>query len=358
MRSIEYHQPLQSLIVPWSSLAVVAILATIVTLYNQTGNDSEPIMIQNDYSSSTYHNIKRMIDEGAEHYTYEQHKPLLPLEAKDYRGFFCAVIGLMIAAGGGIGGGGILVPIYILVMGFTPKHAIPLSNITVFGGSLANTYLNASKRHPLADRPLVDWDLILIMEPLTIAGALIGAFLNKLLREEVLAVMLVLLLSFTAYNTLKKAIKMYKRESLAFKEQISSSITGESELTTVSVEEDEEEDDHAEEALLNDVGNSADEEQMIEVEIEENAALTKILEEEKKIPMGNITLLIIMFVVVLFINLMKGGGAFPSPLGIKCGSTSFWTANFIMIAWIVMISAMARSYLLKRYELKESCEYQ
>jgi hypothetical protein len=30
--------------------------------------------------------------------------------------------------------------------------------------------LNASKRHPLEDRPLVDWDLVLIMEPLTIAG--------------------------------------------------------------------------------------------------------------------------------------------------------------------------------------------
>ncbi len=35
------------------------------------------------------------------------------------------------------------------------------------------------RRHPSADRPLVDWDLILIMEPLTIGGALAGSFLNK-----------------------------------------------------------------------------------------------------------------------------------------------------------------------------------
>ena len=52
-------------------------------------------------------------------------------------------------------------------MDFSPKHAIPLSNITVFGGAVANTILNMSKRHPLADRPLVDWDLILVMEPLS-----------------------------------------------------------------------------------------------------------------------------------------------------------------------------------------------
>lgn len=57
-------------------------------------------------------------------------------------------------------------PIYILIFGFSPKHAIPLSNITVFGGAIANTLLNSRKRHPLADRPLVDWDLILVMEPL------------------------------------------------------------------------------------------------------------------------------------------------------------------------------------------------
>lgn len=73
----------------------------------------------------------------------------------------------MIAAAGGIGGGGILVPIYILVLRFSPKYAVPLSNITIFGGAITNTILNMKKRHPLADRPLVDWDLILVMEPLT-----------------------------------------------------------------------------------------------------------------------------------------------------------------------------------------------
>jgi hypothetical protein len=31
--------------------------------------------------------------------------------------------------------------------------------------------LNLPKRHPDADRPLIDWDLILLMEPITMAGA-------------------------------------------------------------------------------------------------------------------------------------------------------------------------------------------
>lgn len=363
---------LKSVVIPWTTLALLAVAATAATvLMSSTNNndnnnpqeyrlhEQDSLFDQDHTIISTFDNVKRIMTEMKEHYTYEHHKPLMPLNGKDFRGFFCAVIGLMIAAGGGIGGGGILVPIYILVMGFTPKHAIPLSNITVFGGALANTILNTPKRHPLADRPLVDWDLILIMEPLTIAGALIGAFLNKLLREEVLAFMLVLLLSFTAYSTLKKAIKMYRVESAQMKEQKSSSYTGESELTTIAAEEDEEDENEAEEGLLDDIEGDDDDDiaNLADVELNENNVLSKILEEEKEIPRGNLTLLIIMFIVVLFINIMKGGGAFRSPLGIRCGSTSFWTANLIMIAWIVMISLMARSYLLNRYKLKESCGY-
>lgn len=123
---------------------------------------------------------------------------LFPLQLSDVVGFFCGALGLILAAGGGIGGGGILVPIYILILGFQPKYAIPLSNVTVFGGAVASTMRNVRKRHPIADRPLIDWDLIVVMEPPTVAGALIGANLNKILPEAVIAVMLALLLSFTS----------------------------------------------------------------------------------------------------------------------------------------------------------------
>ena len=60
--------------------------------------------------------------------------PLLPL---DYIGFTCMIIGLILAAGGGIGGGGILVPIYILIFDFPIKHSISLASVTVLGGSIA-----------------------------------------------------------------------------------------------------------------------------------------------------------------------------------------------------------------------------
>lgn len=39
-----------------------------------------------------------------------------------------------------------MVPIYILVMGFPAKLAIPLSNVTILGGSIMNMAMNVQKR--------------------------------------------------------------------------------------------------------------------------------------------------------------------------------------------------------------------
>lgn len=370
---------------PRSVLLSIIVLATVVVILQTciTPPTEQELYFHHDSSYNTYgiaeeeeddeslpsflRHARRLYDQ------YNQpHKPLRPLNNADKLGFFFTTLGLMIAAGGGIGGGGVLVPIYILVMQISPKHAIPLSNITVFGGAIANTMLNWTKRHPYADRPLVDWDLILVMEPLTIAGALLGAFLNKLLPEELLVVMLVLLLSYTAYTTLKKAVTMYKKETAALMAQEED---GDAELRKMTRKEEEENEEDQRRGLLanmedtnddNDYNNDVEqhkEEELGEIiylddeqkELAED--LNTILSEERVVPTTNVLILFAMFVVVLFINLVKGGGAYPSPLGIKCGSTSFWIANMIMLGWIGILTVFARSYLLHRYYEKERVGY-
>ena len=170
--------------------------------------------------------------------------------------------------------------------------------------------LNIPKRHPLADRPLINWDLILVMEPLTIAGALIGAFLNKILPEQLLTVMLVLLLSFTAYNSLKKALKMYKAESRKLREQgLKPDGSKESELTHISQREKEKDINHAGDELLEDMdlqegeNPGAGDVGGVPVNGEEANDLQKIIDEERVIPMFNVNILVGLFIVVLAVNL-------------------------------------------------------
>lgn len=92
-------------------------------------------------------------------------------------------------------------------------------------------------------------------------------------------------------------------------------------------------------------------------DLKKKEELDTILEEERHVPKGNVQVLIVTFAVILFINLMKGGGAFPSPLGIRCGSSSFWVSNGIMLGWIVLVSIFARMYLVRRHEIKERVGY-
>jgi uncharacterized membrane protein YfcA len=280
------------------------------------------------------------------------HENLLPLSFSDYLGFFFATLGLLVAAGGGVGGGGILIPIYILILHFSPKEAIALSSVTIFGGAVANMLVNSQKRHPFADRPLVDWDLVLMMEPSTIAGALIGTFINKLLDEHILVAMLVLLLSVTAYETLDKSCKLFESETRTMKASESSNMlvsrnNNESQLDTEKLELL---------PLMNGKQTSYSKDHDAE-HLPTNDELVKLLEDEKKAPIVNIILLIVIFVVVLMVNIAKGGGDFKSPLGITCGSVSFWILNTFMLMWIIVISLQGRNYLIRRFELKQRLSY-
>jgi len=83
-------------------------------------------------------------------------------------------------------------------MGISPTYAIALSNVTILGGSMANTYLYMQKSHPVRERSLIgvkrmhrvyrvvltlcvlsDFNFAVLMEPPTMAGAMIGTIINK-----------------------------------------------------------------------------------------------------------------------------------------------------------------------------------
>ena len=58
------------------------------------------------------------------------HKPLFhPFNSYDVIGTVISLVLVALAAGGGIGGGGLLVPIFILFVDFPPQNAVALSKV-------------------------------------------------------------------------------------------------------------------------------------------------------------------------------------------------------------------------------------
>ena len=141
------------------------------------------------------------------------HKSLTSgVDARDWYGFVLVFLACAMAAGGGIGGGGLLLPVFILVYAFTPHDATPLSNVTIFGGAIANLISNGHRLHPSGRKPLIAYDVALMMEPMTIFGALLGCLLNKIFPTWLITLLLVLLLGATTEKTLRRGIKGWQKE--------------------------------------------------------------------------------------------------------------------------------------------------
>ncbi|RMZ57649.1 hypothetical protein APUTEX25_001849 [Auxenochlorella protothecoides] len=145
----------------------------------------------------------------------DPHKDLFPLNLRDIIGLTLASLALALAASGGLGGGGILVPLYLIVLRFDTYSAVALSNVTIVGGTLTNLAINIGRRHPLRDAPLIDWDLILVMEPSTILGAILGTYVNHVLPPWLTTISLGLLLTFITYKLVVKARSLSARDAKA-----------------------------------------------------------------------------------------------------------------------------------------------
>lgn len=51
-----------------------------------------------------------------------------------------------------------------------------------------------------------------------------------------------------------------------------------------------------------------------------------------------VSVMIVVFVALLTVNLLKGGGAFDSPVGIECGSFAFWATSVLSFLYLVAVS--------------------
>lgn len=132
-----------------------------------------------------------------------------PFSWNDAIGTLIAFASTALGSGCGIGGGGLLVPLYIFVMGLSPKHAIPLSKATIFGNAVAIYIFNFKRKHPNNPHaPIIDYAMAAVMEPMTLVGTVIGVMLNKTLPNWLILVLLMLLLAATTYKTAMKGVKV------------------------------------------------------------------------------------------------------------------------------------------------------
>ena len=141
------------------------------------------------------------------------HKALWPPNLEDISGAWLLLASAVLAGAVGIGGGGLIVPILVLSMGFHVKEAVPLSHVGVFGSALAQNIINVPRRHPLTDaRPLVDAEIALLLMPCMLLGHSLGVLIGPMLPEEFIEMVAVFVLAFAALKTTRSAYTAFRKE--------------------------------------------------------------------------------------------------------------------------------------------------
>jgi hypothetical protein len=128
---------------------------------------SDSVLVKNILCDEVFQNVTGVFVK-----TLCTHKPLFPMNRYDWIGVIVLFTCSALASGGGVGGGGLFIPLLILINEFDSHTAMPISVLMVFVIGTVTTALNFKAKHPSVDRPLIDFTVVLYLTPASLLGKL------------------------------------------------------------------------------------------------------------------------------------------------------------------------------------------
>jgi len=318
-----------------------------------------------------------------------------------------------VATACGVGGGGIYVPLGIILINFAPKPASGLSQCSIFGASLGGLLLNLRNMHPYtakiekmgalgaeaeraeadvptneeADlstdttkyytRPLIDYDMALFLAPMEMAGAVLGVVIQTVLPNWLYLFTAAVILGFTARKTYLKWWSTRAKE-MAKAAALESDATSQEEvaLTTApetktdpeapsqapsseGVEVKAEDVPAMEEASTDDDGVADDsQEDELVMDDEKMAKRQYFLERDaRQYPKEKLIGFAILWAGLTILTFMKGGKGVESWVGIDCTSPWYGVLVGLQFLWTFGFAAYFAVKLLKETTEKKACGY-
>lgn len=255
---------------------------------------------------------------GCELLDNDEHKsfwPPCPIEVVCYVLIFVIC---NLANATGIGGGGMLVPLLILLMQFKPREAIPLSKSIILGGAIVSVIMSMCGKNKM----LIDYRIVSLLQPMILLGTAVGVTLNQVFPEILILLMLILTLCYVIYKTTTKAVNLFKKESENFE---------------LEAKRNKEEELQAGELELVSKGTTTEVSYTFE-------AVPFI----QKLPKKSICLIMMNYFSVLLFALMKGGGGgtyqSQSIIGLAACSTGYWFLVGFYIIFCILSTLQAYKY--------------
>ncbi|KFK40662.1 hypothetical protein AALP_AA2G025500 [Arabis alpina] len=147
-------------------------------------------------------------------FSAKYNQPKIELTTSTIIAAILSFIASSISSAGGIGGGGLYVPIMTIVARLDLKTASSFSAFMVTGGSLANVGCNLFVRNPKAGgKTLIDFDLALLLEPCMLLGVSIGVICNLVFPNWLITSLFAVFLAWSTMKTFGNGIYYWRLES-------------------------------------------------------------------------------------------------------------------------------------------------
>ncbi|EPS70855.1 hypothetical protein M569_03905 [Genlisea aurea] len=114
----------------------------------------------------------------ADDYGYQHVWPDFAFNWRLVVGSIIGFLGAAFGSVGGVGGGGIFVPMLTLIIGFDAKSATAISKCMIMGAAASTVHYNLKLKHPTLDMPIIDYDLAVLIQPMLMLGTSTKSFLK------------------------------------------------------------------------------------------------------------------------------------------------------------------------------------
>ncbi|OUZ99965.1 Transmembrane protein TauE like [Macleaya cordata] len=190
----------------WQVLTIVVITFFIVSGFVSAERN---LKLQTSSSSSRFNRTQEVL-ESTDYYFLHAMKFGWRIIVGTIMGFIGAAFGSV----GGVGGGGIYVPMLTLVIGFDAKTSVPISKCMIMGAAVSTVYYNIKRRHPTLDMPIIDYNLTLLIQPMLMLGISIGVILSEILANWMVTILLIVLFLGTSSMSFFKGVETWKKETI------------------------------------------------------------------------------------------------------------------------------------------------
>lgn len=190
-------------------------VAILSTYFINSKNQSSPNLLQSGLNSNL-----TFTQDGYRHANddwFTTNVLVWPELEFNWRSVLATIIGFLgsgFGTVGGVGGGGIFVPMLNLIVGFDTKSAAALSKCMIMGASASSVWYNLRVLHPTKDVPIIDYDLALIFQPMLMLGITIGVALSVVFPYWLITILIIILFLGTSSRSFFRGIEMWKQETI------------------------------------------------------------------------------------------------------------------------------------------------